>query len=274
MAVDTGDRPILVITGGSGRVAQRLVEPLAEKYRVRLVDRKPPDVGRRPPGTAVAKWLEGDLASSVQAAKALEEAAAVVHLAGHADPRMGWDEAYRANISTTRRLLDAAAKARVPRVVLASSVHAIGEYNRLWHRPVPSGAPPRPCCPYGQSKAVIEALGRLHAEETGASVICLRLGLVGWPLTERRYLGMWLSDGDAARLFKAALTAPVRYGTYVGVSANTRNHWDLTLTRDELGYHPRDDSEPLADQAGPPKEELSCRLFGDAEDPTPRGAAQ
>ena len=35
---------------------------------------------------------------------------------------------------------------------------------------------PRPCCPYGLSKVVVEALGRLHAELTGAFVVCLRPG--------------------------------------------------------------------------------------------------
>jgi NAD+ dependent glucose-6-phosphate dehydrogenase len=167
---------------------------------------------------------------------------------------------YAANVWTTQVVLDAAAAHAVPKIVLASSLHAAGEYNRPQYRPVDPRLDPRPCCAYGLGKVVLEALGRAHADRTGASVTCLRLGLTGWPPSERRYLGQWLSDDDAGRLMLAALGATERYGVHFGVSANTRDYWDTTSARRELGYRPEDDSEALADQAGPSSGPV-CRLF-------------
>lgn len=269
MTASRENRPTLVITGGLGLVASRLIPVLAKQYQLRVVDRMPPGAGTADVGT----YVQADLREPAAAAEALQGATAVVHLAGSADPRATWEQAFLANVVTARWLLQAAADAHVPRVVLASSLHAIGEYNRPQFRPVPSDVPPRPCCPYGLSKTVVEALGRLHAEATGATVVCLRLGLVGWPLTEQRYLGQWLSDGDAGRLFAAALTAPVAFGVYTGVSANTRHHWDITRTCDELGYHPHDDSEPFAPDTGAPAEVL-CRLFDDTENTIPEDTSR
>ncbi|MGP3958042.1 NAD-dependent epimerase/dehydratase family protein [Nonomuraea sp. 3N208] len=264
MAVHAETRPTVVVTGGLGRVAQLIRPTLATRYRLRLLDRE---------AYTAEEYVRADLTEPGAAIEALRGATALVHLAGSANPRIGWDQAYRANIVSTQWLLDAAAATGVPRVVLASSVHAIGEYNRPQYRPVPHDVPPWPCCPYGLSKVVIETLGRHHAESTGASVICLRLGLVGWPLVEERHLGMWLSDGDAVQLFEAALTAPVPYGVYTGVSANSRHHWDISRARDELGYHPRDDSESQAVGAGPPTEVL-CRLFDETENTIPGGGVR
>lgn len=256
--------PLLVVTGGLGRVASALRPALARRYRLRLVDRERPE--QSPSGDV--ELVAADLGEPGVADRVLSGADAVLHLAGTADPRVGWDEAYRGNVAVTCKLLHAAASLGVPRVVLASSVHAVGEYNRPAYRPVSDALPPRPCCPYGLSKAMIETLGRYHADTTDASVICLRFGLTGWPLIEERYLGMWLSDTDAGRLVTAALTAPVRFGTYVGASGNSRRHWDLARAVAELGYEPQDDSEVFASTAGPPTETV-CRLFDESENTAP-----
>jgi nucleoside-diphosphate-sugar epimerase len=218
--------------------------------------------GERLPGEEA---VLADLADPGVAERALTGAAAVVHLA--ADPRAhaSWDEVYTANVLLTRLLLDAAAAQGVPRVVLASSVHAMGEYNRPQHRPIDPGWEPRPCCPYGLSKVVGETLGRMHAELTGASVVCLRLGSTGYPLDEARYLGMYLSGRDAGALTLAALTAGPGWSVHFGVSANTRRHWDIGSAR-RLGYTPLDDSEPYAATAGPPTVTV-CRMFDEHENP-------
>ncbi|MEV0387371.1 NAD(P)-dependent oxidoreductase [Nonomuraea sp. NPDC050643] len=250
----------VVITGGFGRVG-RLVRPaLLEAHPLRIVDRAG---GPARPGEEV---LAGDLHRPGVAEEALAGASGLVHLA--ADPRTtaGWEEVYHANVALTRRVLDAAAACGVPRVVLASSVHAMGEYNRPEHRPVDPAWEPRPCCAYGLSKVVVEALGRLHAELTGASVVGLRLGATGYDLDEARYLGMWLSDRDAGALVLAALTAGPGWSVHFGTSANTRRHWDITSAR-KLGYAPRDDSEPYAATAGPPTVPV-CRMFTGRDTPS------
>ncbi|MDT8913636.1 NAD(P)-dependent oxidoreductase [Amycolatopsis sp. PS_44_ISF1] len=253
-------QPLVVVTGGLGRIGAVIGPALAGSARIRVVDQ-----ATSPPQFA-AELVCGDLSDPRTADRALDGADAVVHLAGLGDPRAGWEEVYRANIVTTRHVLEAAERHGVRRIVLAGSVHAMGEYNRPATRPVDPARPPRPCCAYGLSKVAVELLGRLHAERTAASVVVLRLGLTGWPLTERRYLGMWLSDRDAAHAVLASLTAPPGFGAHFAVSANTRRHWDTGSATSAFGYRPRDDSEIWAAVTGPPAEHV-CRLFGPAEDP-------
>lgn len=254
--------PLVVITGGLGRVATVLRPHLRQHYRLRLVDRAPADSLPDEPGVEVH---QADIGDPDTAYRLFDGADAILHLAANSSPWQDWDSVYAANVRSAQAVLEAAAARAVPKIVLASSLHALGEYNRPAYWPVSPGLDPRPCCPYGLGKVVAEALGRSHAERTGASVTCLRLGLTGWPLRERRYLGMWLSDGDAGRLVLAALRTKQRYGVHFGVSANSRNHWDTTSARTELGYQPRDDSEIYAASTGPASGPV-CRIFDDSSD--------
>ena len=69
-------------------------------------------------------------------------------------------------------------------------------------------------------------------------------GLVMEPALADRLL---LSPGDTVRLVDAALRAPSPgFAVVWGVSANTRNWWDLTAAR-ALGYEPADDAESYAE---------------------------
>jgi hypothetical protein len=260
-AVRNNREPLVVITGGLGRVAGVVLPQLRKHYRLRLVDRPRVQPGPVASGDEVRQADIGDPEAAYQA---FEGADAVLHLAANGSPWQTWDSVYAANVRTAQSVLDAAAAHAVPKLVLASSLHVVGEYNRPQYWPVDPRLDPRPCCPYGLGKVVQEALGRTHAARTGASVTCLRLGLTGWPLTERRYLGQWLSDGDAGRLVLAALNAREHYGVHFGVSANTRNQWDIASARHELGYRPEDDSELLAERTGPSSGPV-CRLFDDSQ---------
>jgi nucleoside-diphosphate-sugar epimerase len=235
--------PLLVITGGTGRVAGVLRPRLRPHYRLRLVDRV------AGPITTGEELMVTDLATDAAAESAVRGADAVLHLAGDPSPAAAWETLYGSNIALTARVL--AAAAAVPKIVIGSSVHAAGGDNRPERYPVSPTLPPNPCCPYGMSKVVGESLARLHADTHGTSVICLRLGLTGFPLTEPGHAALWLSDDDAARLVRAALSADVRYGVYFGVSANSTRHWDTTATRRELGYAPRDDSAAVLPTATP-----------------------
>lgn len=227
-------RPLLVVTGGMGRVAGVLRPRLRAHYRLRLVDKVPG------PTAAAEEMMVADLSSAAQARTALHGADAVLHLAGEPSPTADWQRLYTGNVQLTSCVL--AAAAAVPKIVIGSSVHAAGGDNQPERYPVDPAWEPHPCCAYGTSKVVGECLARLHADTFGSSVICLRLGLTGFPLTEPGHAGLWLSDDDAGRLVTAALSADVRYGVYFGVSANSARHWDTTSATRELGYLPQDDA--------------------------------
>ena len=133
-------------------------------------------------------------------------------------------------------------------MVLASSNHVTG------YTPRPEGgllrevdAPPRPDTYYGVSKVAMEALGSLYVDRYGLDVVCLRIGSAVAEPTTTRQLATWLSPADTVSLVDAALTAPSPgFAVVWGVSANTRNWWDLTAGR-ALGYEPADDAEPYAE---------------------------
>lgn len=236
------NRPLLVVTGGMGRVAGVLRPRLRERYRLRLVDRV------AGPVAAGEEAVVTDLASPAAAEEALRGADALLHLAGEPEPGADWERLYASNIVLTARVL--AAAAAVPKIVFGSSLHAAGGDNRPEYYPVDPTREPHPCCAYGVSKVVAESLARLHTGTYGSSVVCLRLGLTGFPLTEPGHAGLWLSDDDAGRLVVAGLAAEVGFGVYFGVSAHSPPHWDTARTTDELGYVPKDDPAALLEERG------------------------
>ena len=234
--------PVL-ITGASGLIGTVLRGGLPERgWAVRCLDIVPVTEAR--PGEEHVVADVTDLDAMVEATRG---ASAVVHLAGIATEST-WPAILSANIDGTYSALEAARRAGVSRVVLASSNHATG------YTPRPDGgllreadAPPRPDTYYGVSKATMEALGSLYVDRYGLEVVCLRIGSALPEPTTTRQLSTWLSPTDTVSLVDAALTAPdPGFSVVWGVSANTRNWWDLTAAR-ALGYEPVDDAEVYAE---------------------------
>jgi len=234
--------PVL-ITGAAGRIGTWLRGGLPERgWSVRSLDVVP--VPDERPGEQQVVADVTDLAAMVDATQG---ATAVVHLAGIATEST-WPAISHANIEGTYCALEAARRAGVQRVVLASSNHATG------YTPRPDGgllrevdAPPRPDTYYGVAKVAMEALGSLYADRYGMDVVCLRIGSAFPEPSTVRMLATWLSPDDTVSLVEAALTAPSPgFSVVWGVSANTRNWWDLSAAR-ALGYEPADDAEVYAD---------------------------
>lgn len=243
----TEDTPTVVLTGAAGRIGTYLRREdgglAARGWRLRLVDAVEPDAaGEDEPFTAVDLTDE----TAVERLTAVMRGAdAVVHLAGIPSEDT-WTRVRRANIDGTYRLLEAARRAGVRRVVLASSNHAVGYYPADEHAPV--DRTPRPDTFYGVSKVASEALGSLYADKYELEVVSLRIGLCSDRPATTFDLGIWLSPGDAVRLVDAALRGPVTGPTVAyGISGNTRTWWDLGTAR-ALGYEPQDDAERFADE--------------------------
>ncbi|MFC7741457.1 NAD-dependent epimerase/dehydratase family protein [Nocardiopsis composta] len=190
--------------------------------------------------------MRADIADRRALSAAFTGADAVVHLAGIPD-EAPLPDLLRANVEGVQHVLEAARRAAVPRVVLASSNRATGNYPV--DRVVSVQDPPRPDGLYGVSKAAAEALGRLYADTFGLQVVALRIGSLEDRPAEARHLATWLSPRDCAGFFRAAVTAPgVTFVAAYAVSANTRRFWDLSAGETGLGHRPADDAEAFAAQ--------------------------
>ena len=233
----------MLLTGAAGRIGTVLRGGLPERgWAVRCLDVVP--VADERPGE---EQLVADVTDLAAMADAVEGVDAVVHLAGVVGEST-WPAISHANIEGTYATIEAARRAGVRRVVLASSNHASGFTPRPEEGLLrEEDAPPRPDTYYGVAKVTMEALGSLYADRYGMDVVCLRIGSAFPEPTSVRMLATWLSPDDTVSLVDAALSAPSPgFAVVWGVSANTRNWWDLTAAR-ALGYEPADDAEVYAE---------------------------
>lgn len=235
----------ILITGAAGRVGGALRPLLARPGReLRLLDVMPVT-----PGDDGAEIVTASFADPAAIDEACEGVDAVVHLGGN--PGEGsWSELAEVNVEGTRSVLEAVVRQGVPRVVLASSIHAAGFWTRDDVGPdgfLPAGAAARPDTYYGVSKAAMEALGSLYHSRFGVDVSCLRLGAYRPEPLSILDLAVWISHGDGARLVEACLAAPPPAGFRVlwGISANARR-WFSLAEGAAIGYHPEDDAERFA----------------------------
>lgn len=233
------DDPTVLVTGAAGKVAGML-RPGLDGMKVRAVDRSEVDDGATE--TAI-----GDIADPAFVDDVIDGVDAVVHLAANPAAHARWDDLRAPNIEGTVNVIQAARTAGVRRVVLASSIHAMGAYFRPGEVVVDPDWPARPCCAYGATKAFAESFGHMTAATSDLSVICLRLGASQPQPLDTGNLTGWLAPDDLRQLVTCALSADVHAGTYFGVSANTRSAFDIANARAELGYQPRHDSEDYAD---------------------------
>ena len=142
----------------------------------------------------------------------------------------------------------AAEQASVPRVVMASSVHA-DVTNRPSGSLLVASTISTPDSPYGASKVFVEALGRYYADRA-LEVIVVRFGGVTRHVSHRDF-GIrtdpnpwWLSHADCVALVDASLTAPIvpgGYAAFYGVSDNPRRLHDTT---NPFGWVPEPRARP------------------------------
>jgi uronate dehydrogenase len=230
----------ILITGAAGRIGTMLRPRIASEGRIlRLLDRVP--VPNQAPGEEIVQADVTDLPALVEASRGVD---AIVHLGGIASED-SWEQISAVNIQGTFNVFEAARAAGVPRVVFASSNHAVGFRDRSI-APVPHDAFFAPDTYYGVSKVTGEALASLYVNRYGLDAICLRIGSCFGRPSDLRMLSTWLSPDDCGRLVEAAITAPSPgFRVVWGISANTRAWFDLTAGH-ELGYHPEDDAESYA----------------------------
>jgi uronate dehydrogenase len=241
----------VLVTGAAGSIGTVVTTGLADRgHQMVGLDRIVPEESF--PGA----WYTVDCADPDAVAAVFADLArsggldAVVHLAGIPD-EASLPEELDSHVGTTAVLLDAMVAHGVPRIVYASSNHAVGLTPRS--DLLTTDVRPRPDTFYGVAKVAAEALLSLYVDRYGIDAVATRIGSFLPQPESTRNLSTWLSHDDAVRMVDACLTAPdPGFAVIYGVSANTRGWWDLTPGR-ALGYHPEDDAELFADQvaAGP-----------------------
>jgi uronate dehydrogenase len=232
--------PIIVITGAAGSVGSMLRTRLARPDRVlRLLDITSVEPG---PGEEAVQASATDMAAMTAICQGAD---AVIHLAG-IPAEAPWDQILETNINSSYVAFEAARRSSVPRVIFASSNHAVGFTPRS-DFPVPDYTFPRPDTYYGVSKVATEGIASLYHSRYGLDTICVRILTCAQRPLERRALSTWLSPDDAGRLFDACLTAPSPgFRVIWGVSANTRGPVVSLAEGNALGYYPQDDAEVYA----------------------------
>jgi NAD(P)-dependent dehydrogenase (short-subunit alcohol dehydrogenase family) len=238
------DDQVIVITGAAGRIGGFLRARLARPGRVlRLLDTVSPANL-----TGGEEAFVGSVTDRELVCRAVAGADAVVHLAG-IPTEAAWADVLDVNVTGSQAVLHAAAEAGVRTVVVASSNHAAG----FWEKPddgslLPDEVDPRPDSFYGWSKAAVESLGRLYHERYGLTVVNLRIGWCSRHPYDRRGAEIWLSPDDVGRLVEAAVAPTVcGFHTVWGVSANTTSWWSRA-GGEAIGYRPQDDSEAYASE--------------------------
>ncbi len=182
---------MIAVTGATGFIGRTLCGALRGSGRpVREIRRQ----GSSPPGAgqevaSVAGLTRGDLRTAFQGAEV------VIHLAGvaHRLHASAVEElaAFRSvNVMGTRAAVEAAADAGVRRVLVASSVKAVGDATSI---PWTEDTPPHPTDPYGRSKLEAEEAALEIGRRAGLEVVILRFPLVygpDAPANVRRLIGL------------------------------------------------------------------------------------
>jgi nucleoside-diphosphate-sugar epimerase len=205
---------LCLVTGCAGFVGSTLSERLLDLgHEVRGVDRFS-DYYPRPVKERNLTRLrderrfslaEADL-STVDLAPLIEGVDVLFHQAAQAGVRASWGESFRSytqdNVLSTQRVLEASLKARVRKVVYASSSSVYGDTTDL---PMRETSFPRPYSPYGVTKLAAEHLCELYRNNFGLPTASLRYFTVYGPRQRpdmgfNKFIEAWLS-GEAIRVY-------------------------------------------------------------------------
>ncbi|MBI3944210.1 MAG: NAD(P)-dependent oxidoreductase [Chloroflexi bacterium] len=252
----------ILITGMSGLIGGLARRELEGKYELRALNRSPVEG---------VECFQADIADLTAIQPAFEAVDIVIHLAAVANVKAPWEEVLQHNIIGTYNVFEAARRARVKRILYASSAATILGYEQIFpynalvtgrYEEVPQEwqmithqSPTWPGGLYGCSKIWGEALGRHFSDTYGISVICLRISAVtreDRPLITQQY-SSWLSHRDIAQMITKCIELPeeVRYDIFFAISNNKWSYRDLEHAQEVTGFEPQDSAEDYRTGADP-----------------------
>ena len=167
---------LYLVTGGAGFIGSSIARALiARGDGVRIIDNF--STGKRENLTEIAdriELLEGDIRDDKLLAKAIGGVEVVYHEAAIASVPQSMAEPlenHAVNATGTMRVLEAARRAGVRRVVYAASSAAYGDEPTL---PKVETMAPAPISPYGATKLAGEVAMQVYARAFGLETVCLR----------------------------------------------------------------------------------------------------
>ncbi|MDT0683023.1 NAD-dependent epimerase/dehydratase family protein [Roseicyclus sp. F158] len=221
----------IFVTGAAGYVGRNLLRHLSGRgSRVTGLVRNTEAADR------VAGWggqpVLGDIMET-DLAPLLAGSDVLIHAAASTDHGIG-SEAYRTNAEGTRRVLEAARRAGVGRIILVSTDSVLQSGRPLRNVDETAPYPRRPAGAYGAGKAKAERIARRAAAD-GQHIVILRPRMV-WGRDDTTALPVLLAAARSGQL------AWISGGTYLSSTlhvANLCHAVDLALERGQSGeiYH-------------------------------------
>lgn len=228
----------LLITGAAGGLGSILRERLAGYVpTLRLSDIA--DLGTAGPGEELVPC---ELADPAAVDRLVEDCDGIVHLGG-ISVEDTFEKILQANIRGTYNIFEAARRLGRPRILFASSNHAIGFHRR--EDRLDGTSRQKPDSLYGVAKCFGENLGSYYYDKFAVENVALRIGSCFPEPKDRRMLATWLSPDDFVRCVKCVFEATrVGHTVLYGASANREQWWDNSHAT-FLGWIPQDSSEPF-----------------------------
>ncbi|UYO34907.1 NAD(P)-dependent oxidoreductase [Bacillus zhangzhouensis] len=233
----------ITIIGGCGVIGRILTKALSTEYNVTIIDQK----------SCVEGVILADAANEQHLYEAIpRETDVILHLLNMDMTHDVMDHEEFAKMNdifwrSTYYMFRSATRLGIRKVIFASSNHVTDRYEEdgrsLLGRQITTDDVPAAKNVYGILKFASEQLGRLFHDQTGMSVINLRIGTVVTDEmkalhTKQRTKRTLLSHEDLAGLTKAAIETDIPFGTYYAVSENEEKPWSTEKTKQELGYKP------------------------------------
>lgn len=223
----------LLITGAAGG--------LGTEMRTRLKHLAPilrlSDIGDLGEAADNEELMPCDLGDKAAVEEMVKGCDGIVHFGG-ISVEQPWAPILNANIDGIYNLYEAARKNGSPRIIFASSNHAVGFYKQ--EQVIDNTVYPQPDGLYGVSKVFGEMMASMYYNKFGIETAVVRIGSSFPAPTSHRTLSTWMSYADFGALIERIFDVP-KLGCPIiyGVSNNSSRFWDNSKI-DWLGWQPQD----------------------------------